>query len=110
MALIERGRLKDAAVHLNEALRIRPNYEIYTNLGNVFFQQGDIKEALAMYRKALRTNPGVAEPHNNLGVALCRDRRIEDAIIHFRKALRMNPHYADARINLEKALRVVKNL
>lgn len=109
VALIKRGRLKDAAVHLNEALRIRPNYEIYTNLGNVFFRQGDIKEALDMYRKALRTNPGAAEPHNNLGVALCRYGRVEDAIIHFRKALRIMPYYEDAQINLEKALRVVKD-
>ena len=101
-----RGNHERAAVHLREALRIRPDYaEARNNLGIVCMKQGLFEEAIAQYHRALEISPGDVRFLNNFGVALACRGRHEEAVGRFREALRIAPDYREARDNLAKAER-----
>lgn len=56
------GRLDDAALAYRQALRATPDFPpALGNLGNVLTAQGDLIEALALYRAALDLDPDDAE-------------------------------------------------
>jgi len=80
------------------------NFLIHNKLGNVLFQKGDMKKAVAHYQEALRINPHFVEASNNIGNALVHDGDISQAIDYYRKALLQAPDYADAHNNLGFAL------
>jgi tetratricopeptide (TPR) repeat protein len=49
-AFLDQGRSQEAISHLNEALRINPEFsEVHYNLGNVFSNQGKYQEATSIY-------------------------------------------------------------
>jgi tetratricopeptide (TPR) repeat protein len=100
------GRLKEAMVCFEQALRIRPDYaEAHFSLGNVYIQSGRLSDAMAQYEAALRLNPDFAKAHNNLGTILLNiPGRLPDAIVQFQAAVRINPDYANAHYNLGNAL------
>jgi tetratricopeptide (TPR) repeat protein len=105
VGLAQAGRIPEAMEHLQQALRIKPNYaEGHQYLGNVFLQEGRIEEAIAQYEQALRIKPDFAEAHNNLGTALHQTVMREEAIEHYEQALRIKPDYAEAHNNLGNAL------
>ncbi len=103
--LIRKGKLKDAIVHISQALRIKPNYaKAHSNLGVALERQGKIKQAMWHYYQALKINPGSAVAHYNIGVVLKGEGKIKEAVFHYLEALRLNPHFAEARNNLFVAL------
>ncbi|MGA2138107.1 MAG: tetratricopeptide repeat protein [Verrucomicrobiia bacterium] len=104
-ALGRAGRIPEAIEHLEQALRINPDYaDARCNLGAALGRAGRIPEAIAQYEQALRIEPDFAEAHYNLGVALCRVDRLTEAIGQFEQALQIKPDYADAHNNLGAAL------
>jgi hypothetical protein len=82
------------------------NYMVHNNLGNIYFNQGLLDEAVKHYSESLRINPAFALAHNNLGAAMFRSGKIEDAIFHFRQAALLEPGNLDAYRNLKKMLRL----
>jgi tetratricopeptide (TPR) repeat protein len=93
--LIGQGSYDEAIRHLNEALRIFPEYEdAHLNLGVAKEKQGLWKEAITHYSDAIRINPDYAKAHNNLGNVYTRQGRFKAAIDHYSEALRINPDYA----------------
>lgn len=71
--LFRSGRLADAAVPLEEALRMRPSYgPAAAELGRVYYQQGRIDAAIAMLERALASG-GAAE---NTQLLLERAKRL----------------------------------
>jgi tetratricopeptide (TPR) repeat protein len=105
IALIDAGRLAEAAVCFEQTVRLKPDYaEAYNNLGLVVAGLGRLSEAIADYGRALRLKPNYPEAHANLGVALASTGRNDEAILHFQEALRLKPDYADARNNFAVAL------
>ncbi len=105
IALEDEGKLPEAALRYQEALRIQPFHaESHNNLGIVLARLGRSDEAIRHLREALRLSPGRPEPHNNLGLALARAGRLEEAVGHFREALRLDPGHEAARANLRFAL------
>jgi Flp pilus assembly protein TadD len=91
LALVELGRLDDAARHFQASLDVEPKAEIYSDLGFTMAQLGRPDEALADYRKALALDPGCPSAHFNLAVSLVRAGRLADAETHYRKALPGRP-------------------
>ena len=72
----------------------------HNNLGNVFWREGKISDALTHYEQALRINPDYAEAHNNLGNVFRQQGKISDARMQYGQALRINPNFAEAYYNL----------
>jgi tetratricopeptide (TPR) repeat protein len=100
-ALLQMGRLDEAAVHFQKVLEVQPlNAEARNNLGNVFFQKGRVDEAVADYQKALEINPKLALARYNLGVAFLQNGRVHEAVWHFQAALEIEPDFAKAHYNL----------
>jgi tetratricopeptide (TPR) repeat protein len=97
------GRLPDAIVHYEAALKINPDFaNAHNNLGLALANFPDrLPDAIAHYEAALKINPKYPEAHNNLGAAYANiPGHISDAIAQFEAALRINPDYPDAHNNL----------
>jgi tetratricopeptide (TPR) repeat protein len=62
--------LTEAVGHLNEALKIHPNYKnAYLLMGNAYIYLNRYEEAVATYQKALELDPDYSEAQGNIAVA-----------------------------------------
>lgn len=87
------------------ALSTRPrNERAWNALGNVYYQQGRLDEAMKHYECALSLSPDSAQVLCNLGAIFGRAGQLERAIAYFRKASERDPAYADAHLNWGFAL------
>jgi tetratricopeptide (TPR) repeat protein len=99
------GRVPEAIVQYERALRIKPDYAAAQyNLGNALLQVGRPHDAIGHYEQALRLMPDSALVHYNLGNALSQDGHAEEAIGQYAQALRIKPDYAEAQYNLGNVL------
>ena len=104
-AFDQMGRVDDAIVEYQKALRIRPDYaDAQNNLGNALHLKGRTDEAISHYQQALDAKPDNAEAHNNLGNALLETGRPDEAISQYQLALQIAPAFAEAHNNLAAAL------
>lgn len=76
----------------------------HNNLGNVLLHLGRLKEAEAIYRKAIELNRNYVLAYNNLGNALADLGRLDEADAMYRKAIELEPAYFEAHYNLGKLL------
>jgi tetratricopeptide (TPR) repeat protein len=99
---LARERLWDAAIdHLQEAVRLRPDYaDAYFNLGSVLFQQGKIDQAIAEWQKTLAINPRDSEAHRNVADALRKQGKVKEAMSEYEQALNIAPEDSAALNNL----------
>jgi Flp pilus assembly protein TadD len=104
-ALLEAGRYAEAVPHLEQAVRLKPDFaQAWNNLGKALGMLGDTEKAKTHFAEALRLMPNYAEAHYNLGTALVEQRKLEEAVVHLREAVRLKPHDPDAHNNLGNAL------
>jgi Flp pilus assembly protein TadD len=104
-ALYSKGRVDEAIVEFQEALRLKPGYaECHNNLGVALDSKGRIDEAIREYQQALRFKPDVAEIHHILGVNLGKKGMIDEAILQLQEAIRLKPDDAMAHNDLGNAL------
>ena len=66
-------------------------------------EQGNVPQASAEVREALRLNPGDADAHNILGVTLAQQGQVGDAVREFQIAVQLNPQHTQANRNLARA-------
>ena len=91
----------DARRHLEEALRIRPDYPAaHGNLADVLFSQGFKAEARRHWEAALRIRPDMASAHVGLGKLLTVEGNLGEARRHFEEVLRLDPKHVDAHAHL----------
>jgi tetratricopeptide (TPR) repeat protein len=64
---------------------------------------GQVPDAVAAYRQALKLDPSYPEAHYNLGVVLDESGQRSEAIEHWRAAVRFRPGYAEAEQRLSAA-------
>ena len=103
-ALALQGHLDGARKHLEEALRLQPDYwPSLNNIGTLLCRQGRAEEALAFYQKAIAEKPDYAPAKNNLGLALASLGRYPEAIQHYINALGLKPDFAEAMNHLGRA-------
>jgi tetratricopeptide (TPR) repeat protein len=74
------------------------------NLGNIFFRDGRMDEAIEQYQKALGIWPRYVLARNNLGNVFLRNGRVDEAIEQYQKALALQPGDANTHDNLGNAL------
>ena len=85
----------------NKASEIDPNSAgALVNLGTVYFNLRDFREAERYYRRALEVDPEYALAHFNLGNLYDERGDRQQALAHYVAALRIHPNYADAHYNL----------
>jgi protein O-mannosyl-transferase len=100
-ALRAKGQLDEAGRHLQEAIRLQPDFAgAHSLLGVVLAKQGHIDEAVSQLQEAIRLKPDSAEAHYNLGAALDQKGQTDQAMGQFQEALRLKPDYAEAHYNL----------
>ena len=76
------------------------NHIAYNNLGEYYFCQGQLDEAIDDYCKAIQIRPSYDDALNNLGAALAVKGELDEAIARIREAIRYSPDRADAYYNL----------
>ena len=110
-ALLAQGRIDEGASQFSAVLAADPS-SVAANQGMAtvariraarFLEQGNIAQASAQAREALRLNPGDADAHNVLGVTLAQQGQVDEAVREFQTALRINPQHTQAARNLERA-------
>jgi tetratricopeptide (TPR) repeat protein len=78
--------------------------EAENNAGLAMAVRGQLDDAIAHYRAALRLDPELAFVHYNLGVALNRRGQGDEAVECFESALRFDPEFVRAHRDLGNAL------
>lgn len=76
----------------------------YTNLGNLRYRAGAVKDAKILYRKAIEVDRDQPEAHYNLGFLEFEDGSLVEARGCFRRAVELDPTFADAHFNLAMTL------
>ena len=66
------GRYDEAATLYQSLLDEQPNAQVYYNLGNARFKQGELAQAILNYERALRLQPNYPEAKYNLAFAQSR--------------------------------------
>jgi eukaryotic-like serine/threonine-protein kinase len=89
------------------SLAIRPNYEAASNLGTLYYFEGEYHRSAEAFRKALSINQGDYKVWNNLAGALESAGEMGDALAAYRRAkllaeqeLRVNPRNVDVHMVL----------
>ena len=89
---LEAGGLDQALAHLDEAVRIAPDYlDARANLAAALSRAGRHEEAVDQRREVLRRRPRDPDAHAHLGLALGRLGRHEEALASLAEALRLAP-------------------
>ena len=97
-----------AALYFGEALQFKPEDALlYRLMGDAYARDGDLKNAIAQYRKAFEFDPADSEIKQNLagylsnyGVKLTGAQRWEEAIAAYQEALQLTPTLNIAYANL----------
>jgi tetratricopeptide (TPR) repeat protein len=76
------------------------NARARTDFGDALRQSGQIAEAIAQCREAVRLQPTLAEAHCNLGSALLQAGQAEAAAAEYETALRLRPNFAQPHVIL----------
>jgi Flp pilus assembly protein TadD len=76
LLIAREGRLSEAVLHFEEALRLHPDYsDAHNNLGVAFRRLGRVADAVAEFQAALRANPLNVQAERNLKDALKKQPR-----------------------------------
>lgn len=74
--------------------------EVYDNLGQDYFYQGDLEKALDSYDKSISLDSILSSPHINLGLVYDQKGLPEQAITHYKTGLKLDPENAIGHNNL----------
>jgi len=85
-----------AAISLNDKL-----LTAYVNLGNVYTERNDFKNAVVYHEKAVQLAPDYALPRNNLAFAYYKLGRFDDALGEMEKVLKSDPQNEQFKRNYE---------
>lgn len=88
----------------NRAPSRDPIADYHFENGNDLLPRGEVEEAIAEFRLALRRDGTSAQTHNNLGTALLRAGATNEALAAFARAIALMPGHAGAHFNLGLAL------
>jgi tetratricopeptide (TPR) repeat protein len=102
----EQGDADRAEWMANQALQQAPNDPALLNLlGSLYYQRGELREALVHYLAATEVDPENAQAFNNLGATFTALARFPEAIAALQTAITLDPTDAMAHFNLGNALR-----
>ena len=95
------NQLEEAKAAYESALKLDPKKAAaYTNLGVIYYQQGNLDGAITQLKKALEIEPQDAETQYMLGAAFVQKNDLAEAEKSFQQALAVKPDLAQAHIGL----------
>ena len=97
-AEVKKGRELSAADDRNQ------NAEIDLSEGRAALQKGELQEAEAKFRHAIKLQPNSSAAQHFLGIALEQEGNAEDAIAAYQKAVELNPGDLTSRQSLTRLL------
>ena len=95
------GTLDLAIEAYQKALEIRPDFpDALTNLGNIYYHQGEIQKAKECYQKSILFDANHVAANFNMGNILEEEGNLLPAISFYERALFTDRLFADAHFNL----------
>jgi tetratricopeptide (TPR) repeat protein len=95
------GDNKKAKALLLSLTKTRPDLSgPYTNLGLIYFREGNIDDAETAFQQAIKVNPKSAVSYNHLGIINRGKGKFKEAKKDYQRALKINDGYAYAHLNL----------
>ncbi|KAL1998206.1 hypothetical protein VTN02DRAFT_6654 [Thermoascus thermophilus] len=99
-----------ALAYYNYGLNLDSRHaHLYTNLGSLLKDIGQLQAAIRMYEQAVQCDSNFDIALANLANAVKDSGRINDAIGYYKRAVRVNPDFAEAVCGLANALNSVCN-
>ncbi|HSQ31261.1 MAG TPA: tetratricopeptide repeat protein [Gemmatimonadaceae bacterium] len=103
--LWKEGHADEAIPHLDESLRLRPDFvEAHNNLGVVLAGRGDLRGALSQFSEALRIEPAYKAARDNFAATNSRLTAPDTSLARYVEAVRARPNDLAARNELGAAL------
>lgn len=110
-AAMETGDLDSAIQRLRDEISRFPNeHDLYVMLGLALGQNGNSREAIGAWRRALTLRPERAHSLANLGLLLVKTGRPEDSVESFRRAITLQPQEFEYHKALALALWELKDV
>jgi len=107
---LDAGRYDDALRAFNEALRLKPEYDVAWLLrGHTLRRMGDFDGALQSFAQALRNNQDTEEGWMGLAGALHELRRPKEEVEAYDQLIKLHPRFVEAWINKGAALHELKD-
>lgn len=95
-----RGDYQGAIDILSQLIQSNPtSASDYNNRGLIYFQSGQLDQAIADYNRALVLNPNLASAYNNRANYYAARGKLKSALINYDKAIDLNPLHQRAWIN-----------
>jgi Flp pilus assembly protein TadD/SAM-dependent methyltransferase len=91
LALMARGRRKEAEASFRRALLMGKQPETHASLGQLLLEQGRLEDALTNFRAATARNPALAVAQAGLGETLWKLGRATEAQAAYDKAVQLEP-------------------
>ncbi|EED16900.1 UDP-N-acetylglucosaminyltransferase [Talaromyces stipitatus ATCC 10500] len=99
-----------ALAYYSYGLTLDPKHaHLYTNLGSLWKDIGQLHAAIRMYELAVQYDGNFDIALANLANAVKDAGRINDAIVYYKRAVKVNPDFAEAVCGLANALNSVCN-
>ncbi|KAJ5115434.1 hypothetical protein NUU61_001193 [Penicillium alfredii] len=99
-----------ALAYYNYGLRLDARHaHLYTNLGSLLKDIGQLQAAIKMYEQAVQCDGNFDIALANLANAVKDAGRVNDAISYYKRAVKVNPEFAEAVCGLANALNSVCN-
>ncbi|GAA6013595.1 hypothetical protein JCM11491_002719 [Sporobolomyces phaffii] len=94
-----------ASRYYEQGLRLDPKHpHLYTNLGSLLKDMGQLPQAVEMYKRAVDFNPTFDVALANLANAVKDTGQIQESIPYYRRAVELNPNFPEAVCGLVNAL------
>ncbi|KAJ5542554.1 Tetratricopeptide-like helical [Penicillium sp. DV-2018c] len=99
-----------ALAYYNYGLQLDSRHaHLYTNLGSLLKDIGQLHAAIKMYEQAVLCDGNFDIALANLANAVKDSGKVNDAIVYYRRAVKVNPEFAEAVCGLANALNSVCN-
>ncbi|PYH82926.1 UDP-N-acetylglucosaminyltransferase [Aspergillus uvarum CBS 121591] len=99
-----------ALAYYNYGLHLDSRHaHLYTNLGSLLKDIGQLQAAIRMYEQAVQCDGNFDIALANLANAVKDAGRVNDAIVYYKRAVKVNPEFAEAVCGLANALNSVCN-
>ncbi|MGD2279397.1 MAG: tetratricopeptide repeat protein [Candidatus Omnitrophota bacterium] len=101
LTVIRNTDWRDEISFFHSTLKYHPrNARLYLNLGNTYYEKGEVDNAIEQYRKATEINKDYAVAYGNIGSAYLHKKNIDEAEKYLEKAIGLKQNYPIAHYNL----------